>query len=136
IHVLNIDKKCLNGVIRHFPTTTEMAARDKLRRFRSPALESTCCKMSLPASLKSLLKLRGPNALPSPGLENIAPTLAVTLKEAATHKAENGWLVAAVSGTFFCSCTRYFLSGRDYCPCGPPVHDSASVGMMWLVERF
>ena len=60
-----------------------------------------CSVMNLPASLKSLLKLRGPNTFPGPGLGNLTPTLAMTLKEAAVHKAENGWLAVAVSNNSF-----------------------------------
>ncbi|KAF8326532.1 uncharacterized protein EI90DRAFT_2929932 [Cantharellus anzutake] len=53
--------------------------------------------MSIPTALKTLLKLRGPNPLPNPGLEKLAPIFLTTLKEASAHKAENGWLAVATA---------------------------------------
>ncbi|KAF8897354.1 hypothetical protein BD779DRAFT_1490375 [Infundibulicybe gibba] len=47
----------------------------------------------LPPSIKQLLKLRGPNALPSPPLAKLNGVLASTFRDAQSKKAETGWLV-------------------------------------------
>ncbi|KAF8528896.1 hypothetical protein BU17DRAFT_37936 [Hysterangium stoloniferum] len=53
--------------------------------------------MKLPVPIKHLLTLRKPQSNPSPPLDRLHAVLTPTLREAAKHGAQDGWLVLATS---------------------------------------
>jgi hypothetical protein len=63
----------------------------------------------LTPSIKHLLTLRKPHALPSPPISQLNSLFAKTFQDARTRKAETGWLALTVSWLL---AERYAVEGR------------------------